>query len=45
MTFPERTAARASRDFARADLLRDDLAERGWEVVDGPDGSTVHSAR
>jgi cysteinyl-tRNA synthetase len=40
----ERAAARAARDFARADALRDDLAGRGWEVVDGPDGSDVHRA-
>jgi cysteinyl-tRNA synthetase len=37
----ERTAARASRDFARADALRATLAERGWDVVDGPDGSVA----
>jgi cysteinyl-tRNA synthetase len=36
-----RGAARAARDWARADALRSDLAELGWEVVDGPDGSTV----
>ena len=40
----ERTAARAARDFARADEIRRDLAERGWEVVDGPDGSVVRPA-
>lgn len=37
----ERTEARASRDWARADALRDDLAALGWEVQDGPDGSTA----
>jgi cysteinyl-tRNA synthetase len=36
-----RNEARLARDFARADDLRRDLAERGWDVVDGPDGSTV----
>jgi cysteinyl-tRNA synthetase len=40
----ERTAARASRDFARADRLRTELADRGWEVVDSPDGSVVRPA-
>ena len=40
----ERSAARAARDFARADELRRDLSERGWDVVDGPDGSTVRPA-
>ena len=33
-----------ARDFARADELRRDLSERGWDVVDGPDGSTVRPA-
>jgi cysteinyl-tRNA synthetase len=37
----DRTAARAARDFTRADSIRDELATRGWEVVDGPDGSQV----
>ena len=37
----EREAARAARDFARADALRAELAAAGWEVIDGPDGSTV----
>ena len=40
----ERSAARAARDFARADELRDELAARGWDVVDGPEGSTVRPA-
>jgi cysteinyl-tRNA synthetase len=33
--------ARADRDFARADAIRDELAAAGWDVVDGPDGSTL----
>jgi cysteinyl-tRNA synthetase len=37
----ERETARAARDYARSDALRDDLAELGWDVVDGADGSTV----
>ncbi|MFL5768729.1 MAG: cysteine--tRNA ligase [Chloroflexota bacterium] len=37
----ERTVARAAREFTRADELRNELAARGWEVVDGPDGSTI----
>jgi cysteinyl-tRNA synthetase len=36
----ERSAARASRDFARADELRDQLRERGAEPIDHPDGSS-----
>jgi cysteinyl-tRNA synthetase len=34
----ERQEARAERDFERADRLRDELAERGWEVRDTADG-------
>ena len=33
-----REEARARRDFAAADRLRDELATLGWEVRDGPDG-------
>jgi cysteinyl-tRNA synthetase len=35
----ERSAARAVRDWATADALRDRLAELGWEPIDGPRGS------
>jgi cysteinyl-tRNA synthetase len=34
----QRVAARAARDYAEADRLRDELRGRGWEVRDGPDG-------
>ena len=37
----ERAAARAARDFARADALRAEIEAAGWEVVDAADGSTV----
>jgi cysteinyl-tRNA synthetase len=40
-----RSAARADRDFARSDALRDDLAELGWDVTDGPAGSRVTPRR
>jgi len=33
-----RQAARAARDYAEADRLRDELRARGWEVRDGPAG-------
>jgi cysteinyl-tRNA synthetase len=33
-----REAARADRDFAAADGLREQIREAGWEVRDGPDG-------
>jgi len=36
-----REAARAARDFAAADRLRDELAARGWEVRDSADGPTL----
>jgi len=37
----EREKARAARDFARADRLRDELAERGWEVRDTAEGARL----
>ena len=40
----ERAVARAGRDYARSDSIRDQLAGLGWEVVDGPDGSTLRRA-
>ncbi|MBI3439964.1 MAG: cysteine--tRNA ligase [Proteobacteria bacterium] len=36
----ERIIARANKDFATADKLREALAARGVEVMDGPTGST-----
>ncbi|HSC03585.1 MAG TPA: cysteine--tRNA ligase [Solirubrobacteraceae bacterium] len=33
-----REQARAARDFAEADRLRDEIRAQGWEVRDGPDG-------
>ncbi|MFT8644407.1 DALR domain-containing protein, partial [Gluconacetobacter sp.] len=40
----ERLAARKSRDFARADAIRDDLAARGILLEDGPTGTTWRRA-
>ena len=37
----ERDAARATRDFARADALRDELTSLGWTVEDTPAGTAV----
>jgi len=34
----QREAARARREWAEADRIRDELRSRGWEVRDGPDG-------
>lgn len=34
-----RAAARAAKDFAKSDALRDDLAAMGVEVMDGPNGA------
>jgi cysteinyl-tRNA synthetase len=36
-----RTAARAARDYATSDAIRDELAASGWDVLDGPEGSTA----
>jgi len=36
-----RAAARAARDYATADALRSEIAELGFDVVDGPDGQTA----
>src|SRR5215212_625940 len=36
-----RAAARAGRNFAEADRLRDELRARGWEVRDGPSGAEL----
>jgi hypothetical protein len=33
-----RAEARAARDFAESDRLRDEIADAGWVVRDGPDG-------
>lgn len=35
-----RNAARAKKDFAESDRIRDDLAARGITLEDGPDGTT-----
>jgi cysteinyl-tRNA synthetase len=40
----EREDARAARDFARADALRDELRERGWEIRDSPEGPELVAA-
>jgi cysteinyl-tRNA synthetase len=34
----QREHARAERDFARSDELRDEIAAQGWDVRDGADG-------
>ncbi len=36
-----RNAARAAKDWARADEIRDSLAELGWEVRDGAEGARL----
>jgi cysteinyl-tRNA synthetase len=38
----ERDAARAAKDFATSDRLRDDLQSLGWTVKDTPAGTQVH---
>jgi cysteinyl-tRNA synthetase len=37
----ERDAARAARDFQRADAIRDELAAAGWQIRDTPDGAKL----
>jgi cysteinyl-tRNA synthetase len=37
----ERRAARAARDFARADVLRKAITDAGYEVRDAPDGFKI----
>jgi len=37
----EREEARAARDFERADRIRDQLADAGWEIRDTPDGARL----
>ena len=37
----ERDAARAARDFERADAIREELAAQGWEIRDTPDGAKL----
>jgi cysteinyl-tRNA synthetase len=37
----ERDAARATKDYARSDALRDELAAMGLEVMDTPQGTSV----
>ena len=36
-----RAEARAAKDFAESDRLRDAIADAGWTVRDGPDGSVL----
>jgi cysteinyl-tRNA synthetase len=37
----ERQAARAAKDFDRADEIRDELAALGWEVRDSAEGAKL----
>jgi cysteinyl-tRNA synthetase len=37
----EREEARKAKDFQRADAIRDELAELGWEVRDSADGPSL----
>jgi cysteinyl-tRNA synthetase len=37
----ERENARLTRDFDRADAVRDELLERGWEIRDTPEGPVL----
>ena len=39
-----RAEARAAKDFALADEIRDRIADAGWSVIDGPDGWRLEPA-
>jgi cysteinyl-tRNA synthetase len=41
----ERAEARSAKDFARSDQIRDELAARGVELLDSPQGTTWRLAR
>lgn len=41
----ERAQARADRDWATADALRDAMCERGWVVTDTPQGQRLNAAQ
>lgn len=38
----QRSDARAQRDYARADELRDEISKRGYTVEDTPEGPVIH---
>ena len=38
----QRAAARAAKDFATSDAIRDELASRGFTVIDTPEGQSVN---
>jgi cysteinyl-tRNA synthetase len=40
-----RDAARAGRDYARADALRAEIGAAGYDVIDSPEGSSVRPRR
>jgi cysteinyl-tRNA synthetase len=40
----QRANARAAKDFAAADAFRDEIARRGWVVIDAPGGSSLEPA-
>jgi len=41
----ERWEAKQAKNWAEADLLRKKLADAGWSMKDGKDGSTLESLR
>jgi len=41
----QRDEARRQKDWKNADRIRDDLFERGYQIIDGPDGSMLELTR
>ena len=37
----QRTKAKADKDWAAADALRDQIQAAGWKIVDTPDGARL----
>jgi cysteinyl-tRNA synthetase len=40
----KRKAAKASKDWATADQIRDEIAAAGWKIVDAADGARLEKA-
>jgi cysteinyl-tRNA synthetase len=43
--FDARNAAKLSKDFSRADSIRDELKQRGWLIEDGRSGPKLKKSK